>query len=190
MLQHVPRLHLRATLSILVVFSAILWLSLPYNNKLVLVARWHFHATTGAMTPNDNWLFESPLYPLDMDDVAMLIKTGYSTQERVAALLNTTCNAGGPTNVVLLGDYSTSLGSHFNCNGVEVPVHNALAWMIDREHISLQLNVTRLKHYSELASAIAAGDKDMALSIGKAYGWGLDAMKASLIIGQCFCSFL
>jgi hypothetical protein len=60
---------------------------------------------------------------------------------------------------VLVGDYSMSPGSHFLCDGAEVPVHNALAWMIERENISLQLDVDRIKYYSELTSAIAAGKK-------------------------------
>jgi len=177
MLKHVPRLHLRAKALIFVFFLGLLWLSLPYDNTLVLMVRWHFNAITGAMTPNDRWTSESPPFPTSMDDVAMLIKTGFSTQERLVAKLKAISNAGSSTNIVLVGDYSTSPGSHFSCRGIEVPVYDALAWMINRDNISLQLNVNRLKYYGELTSAIAAGDKELALSIGETHGWELDIMK-------------
>lgn len=186
MLKHVPRLHLRANALIFVFFSGLLWLSLSYDNKLVLIVRWHFNAITGTMTPNDRWISESPPFYIGTDDVAMLIKTGFSTQERLAAKLKAASNAGSPRNIVLVGDYSTSSGSHFSCNGTEVPVHNALAWMINRENISLQLNVSRIKYYSELTSAIAAGDREVAHSIGETHGWELDIMKASSILTS-FC---
>ena len=187
MLKHVPRLHLRANALIFVFFSGLLWLSLPYDNKLVLIVRWHFNAVTGAMTPNDRWISESPPFHIGTDDVAMLIKTGFSTQERLAAKLKAISNPGSPRNIVLVGDYSTPPGSHFSCNGIEVPVHNALAWMINRENISPQLNVSRIKYYSELTSAIAAGDRELALSIGETHGWELDIIKAgSILTPFCF----
>lgn len=138
------------------------------------------------MTPNDRWISKSSPFHVGTDDVAMLIKTGFSTQERLAAKLKATSNAGSPRNTVLVGDYSTSAGSHFSCNNIEVPVHNALAWMINRENISPQLNVSRLKYYSELTSAIAARDRELALSIGQTHGWELDIMKASSILTS-FC---
>ena len=181
MLQHVPRLRLRTNALLLVFLSTVLWLSLPYNNKVVLIVRWHLNAVTGATTIDERWLFEPPLFPISTDDVAVLIKTGYSTQARLTASLEAVSDAFNPRNLIVIGDYSTSLGSHFSCNDTEVPVHNALAWLIDREHIPQQLNISRLKHYSELTAAIAAGDTELAFSVGKAFGWELDAMKASSI---------
>ncbi|RDW57289.1 hypothetical protein BP5796_12739 [Coleophoma crateriformis] len=128
-----------------------------------LNVRWHLNDITGASKLDDGWIFEPAPFEIDPDDVAMVIKTGYSTQERLTAKLKAASNTANPNNIVLVGDYSTTPSSHFRCNGIEVPVHNALAWMLDKENISPQLNKTRLKYYSELTSAINAGDRELAM---------------------------
>ncbi|RDW63406.1 hypothetical protein BP6252_10951 [Coleophoma cylindrospora] len=184
MLMHVPRLRLRVYILVSVIFLGLLWLLLPYDHDIVLNVRYHFNDITGTSKLDDGWTFEPAPFEIDPDDVAMVIKTGYSTQERLTAKLKAASNTANPNNIVVVGDYSTSPSSHFRCNGIEVPVHNALDWMLDKENISPQLNKTRLHYYSELTSAIEAGDRELAMSVGETHGWELDIMKASSILSS------
>lgn len=184
MATHLSRLHLRAIVLVLALLPGFIWLLLPYNHKWVLILRWHYNSVTGTLNPNDDWISEPSPFNIDMDDVAMIVKTGFSTQERLSAKLEAISDSENPNNLVLVGDYSTTPGSHFICKGIKVPVHNALAWMLDKENISLQLNVDRLHYFSDLTSAIDTGDRELALSIGKTHGWELDIMKASSIFSR------
>ena len=181
MLKHVLRLfrhHLRAGILMCVLFLALLWLLLPIDSRTFLYLRWHFNSLTGTMVPDDRWISQPALFPIGTEDVAILVKTGFSTQGRLEAMLNATISTRSSHDVVLVGDYRTS----FWRNGVDVHVHDALAWMIKRDKISRNLNVSRLEYYTQLTAAIAAGERELALTIGETHGWELDIMKASSIL--------
>ena len=185
-LMHFPRLHLRSRVLIVVVSCVLLWTVLPYDNGLVLLVRWHFKGAVDALIVKDEWLFESPAFPLDMDDVGLVIKTGFSTRERLLARLVAFEDAHIQGRVVLVGDYSTAPGSIFNHSGLEIPVYNALAAMIESGSFLSRPNAPRLQYYSNLAAAISSGKEELAQTIGETYGWELDIMKASFT----FISFL
>lgn len=88
-----------------------------------------------------------------------------------------------------MGDYSTAANTHFVLNKdengnvagpvVHIPVHNALAGMIDSGALLARPRAERLQYYWNLTTAIANGDEGLAFSIGRVYGWELDIMKAS-----------
>ncbi len=89
-----------------------------------------------SLTAKDKWLFEPPAFPLDMDDVGIIIKTGFSTQERLRARLDAFEDAHLQGGIILVGDYSTAPGAHFNHRGQELPVYNPLAVMIESGSLS------------------------------------------------------
>ena len=160
-------------------FPRLLWMILPYDNGLVLLFRWHFNNISNALTSNDKWLSALPASPLNMDEVGIIVKTGFSTQERLIARLDTFEDTRNQSNVVLVGDYATVPGAHFNHNGLEMPVYDALAWMIQAGYLSSQPQASRLQYYLNLTAAISSGNTDLARTIGETYGWELDIMKVS-----------
>jgi len=186
MLMHLPRLHLRSRILAFVVICLLLWTVLPYDNGLVLLVRWHFNTVSEILTAKDRWLFQPPAFAVDMDDVGMVIKTGFSTRERLLARLDAFEDARNPSNVVLVGDYSTAPGARFNHNGLEMPVNDALAWMIESGSLLSRPYASRLQYYANLTGAISSGNTDLARTIGETYGWELDILKASLLLSHCF----
>lgn len=185
---HLPRFHLRSGIVTLVIICVLLWTVLPYDNGLVLLVRWHFNTVSDTLTAKDGWLFEPPAFPLHMDDIGMVVKTGFSTQERLHALLDAFEDARNPSNVVLVGDYSTASDTHFNHNGLGMPVYNAVAWMIESGSLISRPFAPRLQYYWNLTAAISSGNTNLARTIGETYGWELDILKASLLLSHCFFS--
>jgi hypothetical protein len=173
------RLHLRSRILAVTLCVLILTFLLPYDNGLVLFFRWHLNTVRGALRPKDDWLHTRPRFPLDITDVGIIVKTGFSTQDRLLARLDAFEPGRDASNLVLVGDYATTVGAHFDHNGVQMPVRNALAGMIDSGALLSRPRAERLQYYWNLTAAIAGGFLDVALGIGRVYGWELDIMKAS-----------
>ena len=158
----------------------LLWTVLPYDNGFVLLVRWHFNGAVEALTAKRKWLFDPPVFPLDMDDVGIVVKTGYSTRERLLARLETFEKSYIQGGVVLVGDYSTTPGAHLNHSGLRIPVYDALAATIESGSLLSRPDALRWQHYLNLSAAISSGNEELGQLIGKTYGWELDIMKASL----------
>lgn len=176
------RARLRSRVLILALGCSLLWMVLPYNNAFVLFVRWHLKSiknTLGRPAANDRWLSQPPAFPLRLDEVGLVIKTGFSTQERLLARLATLEAGRNPTNVVLVGDYATQPGEHFSLNEQHMPVYDVLAPMLENVSLSLRLTSPRLLQYLNLTAAITSGKTDLAHQIGKSNGWELDIMKVS-----------
>jgi hypothetical protein len=189
------RLHqLRPRILTLALLILILTFVLPYDNTLVLFIRWHLNTVRSWFRPSSSsppsWIHARPRFPLDVTtDVGIILKTGFSTQDRLLARLAAFEPGRGPENLVLVGDYSTAANTHFVLNKdengnvagpeVHIPVHNALASMIDSGALLARPRAERLQYYWNLTTAIANGDEELAFSIGRVYGWELDIMKAS-----------
>jgi hypothetical protein len=180
--------NLRTRILTLALIILLLTLLLPYDNSLVLLIRWHLHSLrTIFSSPSSSQFNTRPLFPLDLTtDVGIIVKTGYATQDRLAARLAAFEPARDPSNLVLVGDYSTAVGAHFelpNNSGDArkrtIPVHNALAAMIGSGALLARPRAQRLLYYWNLTEALANGDEQRAGEIGKEYGWELDIMKAS-----------
>lgn len=174
---HFPRLQLRSRiLLIVVVFLVLLWMVLPYDNGLVLILRWHSNTVSSILTAEDRGMFEAPAFPFDENSVGIIVKTGFTTQDRLIALLD---GIDDKSNILIVGDYSTAPGVHIIPGRPELPVYNALAWMIQRGYLASRPDSERLQHYLNLASAISNGNSTLAHTIGETHGWELDIMKAS-----------
>lgn len=178
---HFPRLLLRSRIVIFLMFCALLWAFLPRQSSFFLLVRWHFKGAVDTLTANDAWLSEPPLFPVDIHDVGFIVKTGYSTQERLFARLDAFLRTNTPLQdcVVLVGDYSATPGMFANYSVLDLPVHDVLAEMMEDGALDSKMNATRLHYYSSLKGALARGETGLAQSIGESHGWELDIMKVS-----------
>ncbi|KAH8589621.1 hypothetical protein B0O99DRAFT_599760 [Bisporella sp. PMI_857] len=118
-----------------------------------------------------------------MDAVGIIIKTGYSTQERLQARLDAFGDAQIQGRVVLVGDYGIGPGMQPNHSNLERPVYNALAAILESGSLLSQTDARRLQYYHNLTNAISSGSTGLARTIGETYGWELDIMKASFTFG-------
>jgi hypothetical protein len=153
---------------------------LPYDNTIRLFFRWHLHNLSDTLHSNPHHLTTPAPFPLDISDLGIILKTGFSTQDRLVARLAVFHPPLRPENLVLVGDYATVPGDHFQLGSVDIPVHNAVAGTLKTGVLASRPRAPRLLHYGNLKGAIAEGDADTAHSIGRAHGWELDIMKASL----------
>ncbi|RDL39112.1 uncharacterized protein BP5553_03452 [Venustampulla echinocandica] len=162
MLLRLSRHRLRSRILLFLALSFLSWILLPYDNGLVLLVRWHFGHVSHALAASDAWMRKPPAFPLGTADVGLIVKTGFSTQERLVARLETLGKARDRSNVVLVGDYATGQRTHFKHNGAEMPVYNALAYMVDSGSLASRPNALRLQHYRNLTNAISGGETDLA----------------------------
>lgn len=120
-----------------------------------------------------------PAFPLELNNVGFIIKTEFSTRERLLAQLNVLEKAHIGGTIVLVGDYSTTSGGLFSNDSLEIPVHDVLATMVDSESLSSRPDAPRLQYYSNLTATISSCNRELARTIGETYGCELDIMKAS-----------
>lgn len=172
--------RLRSRILTLTICSLLASVVLPYDNTIRLFFRWHLHNLSKAIFPNAHHLTTPPPFRLDTSDLGIILKTGFSTQDRLLARLAAFSPALHPKNLVVVGDYATDPGDHFQLGAAEIPVHNALAEILKTGVPASKQRAPRLLHYGNLTAAIADGHEDAAHSIGCAHGWELDIMKASL----------
>jgi len=179
-----PRLHLRSRILILVLVSLLLVTVLVYRNSVFLLVRWHFKGTLDALTANDDWLTKPPIFSVNIYDVVFIVKTGYSTRQRLFAIVDAFSDAGTPTQecVVLVGDYSAAASAHNNYIGPQLLVHDVLAEIVESGYLASKTNATRLQYHMSLTDALSMGETDLAQSIGESHGWELDIMKVSVVI--------
>lgn len=178
---HSQRPHLHPRILALTLLALLLVLLLPYDSALVLLVRWHLNALSPAFAARDDYRHTPPRFPLHITDVGIIVKTGFSTQDRLVARLAAFEPGRDPTNLVLVGDYSTEPGRHFEHRGLQMPVYDALEGVVaSAALLSKAAGAERLGYYRNLTAAIASGDWDLARGIGTVYGWEMDIMKVSI----------
>lgn len=176
------RLVLAAALVILV-WSAIAWMFLPYDSPFFSFWRLTSSKVSGTFrssNADERLLLELPgQFPFTDEEVAYIVKTGYGTQERVPALLEASgaLKAGSEygDNILVVGDYATKL----ELKGRTVLIHDVVAAAIEHEAIANAQTQSseRINKYGDLKSAIQQGRKEDAEQLSKAMGWELDALK-------------
>lgn len=183
-----PRRLAGQTLLILLIWTVALWIFLPYDNPLILFLQFTssrlsrlFHSSAD----DERLLLEHPgSFPFSDDEVAYIIKTGYGTQERVAALLEASKNTSVGTdkyaedNILVVGDFAGAL----QFQGRPVVVHDMVSVVMEHDAVvNTDMNNTeRIRKYRHMTLAIQEGRKEEAESYSKAVGWELDALKVSL----------
>ncbi|KAJ9134136.1 Isoflavone reductase family protein [Pleurostoma richardsiae] len=124
---------------------------------------------------NDRWFSQPPQHPVKWhDDVAIILKSGFGTQRRISAWLDSVGEVG---DLLIAADFTTDLGKDFVHHGRQLLVHDVVGQMMKQGLFPDRLSHQRLERYRKLRNAIIDGDINLANDLSKAYGWELDAMK-------------
>ncbi|KAF7622104.1 hypothetical protein AFLA_008651 [Aspergillus flavus NRRL3357] len=141
----------------------LLWIVLPYDHPIRLSARFNVTAFGTALTSylGGRWWFsERSTFPIVLsDDVAVLMKSGFGTKDRIAAWLEAH-EHDKFNNLLLVGDFATPSGQLFNYNGRRLPVSDL--------HCHLQRRCGHRKGTIEVV------------------GWELDALKFISGLELCY----
>lgn len=177
-----PRRPSRKTTVVAVaVATVILWLSTPYDSPLLLAPRfWSFRLFSAVDAPfaSDDWLYQPARFPIQTDrDVALVVKTGYGTRERVPALLDAlglTSNDRMLENLLVVADYNSTI-THY---GKAIRIHDVITQVVQHEALKSFRDSGKLQKYKNMVSVIEAGDEAKISQVVKETGWELDALKA------------
>jgi hypothetical protein len=127
---------------------------------------------------NEHWLYEPPAFPVDWPrDVAIILKTGYGTQERALAWVEALPTGVSPENVIIVGDFKAELAtSSGRQSGLKV--HDVIARIMDEKLVACEgARCPRAEKYMNLKAAVSAGEDELARNYSGSFGWELDAMK-------------
>ena len=163
-------------LAFVVVFA---YNSSPYS-YCRLAIRLHIQVPLQRSLTGEKLLSRQPPYPVNLAaDVALIIKSGFGTKDRLQGSLQF-LQEDGPhfSSIILVGDFATRPGQHYNCNGVELPVYDVIRMTIDSATIAQPADLPpKLDKYARLQEAISKDDVDLARTLSNEFGWELDAMK-------------
>ncbi|KAI0126030.1 hypothetical protein BJ170DRAFT_672246 [Xylariales sp. AK1849] len=129
--------------------------------------------------PSDKWLFRAQRYPIDpVQDIGILLKTGYGTRKRVPKALAALGNETFDSDILILQDYPLLNGQAYTSpNGKNIPVVDIIGWMLETKKLKGKEHVERITKYQHLADAIDAEEWFVSDGLSKSMGWELDAMK-------------
>ncbi|KAA8644040.1 hypothetical protein EYZ11_004466 [Aspergillus tanneri] len=158
----------------------VLWLTLPYDHPLRLAVRFNLNAAAATLPTHFKdswWLSGQPAFPIALpNDVAVVMKSGYGTKDRIAAWLEAH-EGKALDNLLIVGDFSTPPAKPYSYHGQKIPVHDLVARMLETGSLPSGLVHSRLFKYSNMTTAISSGDTATARSLSKSFGWELDALK-------------
>ncbi|KAK6958245.1 hypothetical protein Daesc_001042 [Daldinia eschscholtzii] len=130
--------------------------------------------------PSDSWLYKPQPYPIDpINDIGIVIKTGFGTKKRVPAALKALSSESLNADTIVVQDFPLFPDQkNFTLdNGKEVPVIDIIGWNLERGALSGQEQQERVMKYTTLADAVDGEEWMLADTLGKDMGWELDAMK-------------
>lgn len=158
-----------------------LWATLPYDNALRSSVRFNTHRLlTFLRGPlrNERWLYEPPAFPVDWPrDVAIILKTGYGTQERALAWNEALPTGISPENVIIVADFDAQLATRTGRQS-GLKVHDVISKVMDEKLLACEdARCPRAEKFMNLKAAVSAGEDDLARDYSSSFGWELDAMK-------------
>ena len=180
-----PRFAQRLGFTVVVAFFLtcflITWL-LPSDSTVKSLIRFHWHRTSGYFsTPlnEQKWIFDADQYPVNFhNDVGLLIKTGYGTQDRVLPQMEAMGLDGTRNAVVVVGNFNGTLEG----NGIKVEVIDVIEKLLSEPWVGAMKETPRAERYYEMHDAIADGNDEKAKAIAHESGWDLDVLKVLLLI--------
>ncbi|EER25784.1 hypothetical protein CPC735_042280 [Coccidioides posadasii C735 delta SOWgp] len=154
----------------------LLWTALPYDSSIRLALRFNLNALGSPFT-SQRLFVKPPAFPVTISkDAGIILKSGFGTKDRISAWLEWHQERSF-VDILVVGDFATQPGQHYNYSGRQLNVHDLLALMLENGSLPPGLSHPRLLKYSNLTAAIATGDTNLALELSKSFGWELDAMK-------------
>lgn len=163
-------------------FLLVIWLLSPYDSMVrtglrfqsTLVADYFQHNH-----PSDSWLLQKQRYPIDpVQEVGIVLKTGYGTRKRVPKALAALGNETFDCDIIVIQDYPVLKKQDYALpGGKKVPAVDIIGWMLDKKMLEGKERVERLTKYKHLSDAIEAEEWFVADGLGKGIGWEMDALK-------------
>lgn len=189
-----PRRLAGISLVVLLLWTVVLWLLLPLNSPFVLFLQFtssRFASLFRSPTDDERLLLGSPgAFPFADNEIAYIVKTGYGTQERVAALVEATKAIGAGTkyddhNILVVADFAGNL----DILGSKVVVHDVVEAVMKHDSVvqTPVKNVERIQKYGNMTLAITEGRIEEATRYSQAVGWELDALKVGLHVSNYYC---
>lgn len=175
------RLRLR-TFLILLTIIILLWLGLPYDHPIRLAVQFHINNAVRAWQVQ---IFDlhgpqfglTTNFPISLpEDVAVVLKSGFGTKDRIPAWLGAHEGVGFG-DVVLIADFATRLGEGFGFQEGNLSVGDMVMETRETGAFPIDYRHPRLGKYDELRDAISQGKLDVARDLSADFGWELDAMK-------------
>ncbi|KAI1334758.1 hypothetical protein F5Y15DRAFT_400270 [Xylariaceae sp. FL0016] len=174
--QHVRQIR-RIFICLFILLLVILYLR-PYDSRVWLAIHWNFGHLVRPSLDVDRFFSEPAPFPVDLtEDVAYILKTGYSTQERAAAWLRTLEDESVFRDLLLVADFSTHEGGHLTRNGVPIAMDDVVALTMAKVSPLLRETSARAEKHADLTDAIARNDTDAALALATEFGYQMDALK-------------
>ena len=156
-----------------------LWIILPYDSYFVLQSRQRANSVAKYTKETLGFLTNHNLEnaAISIHEIGLIIKTGYSTRERLPAKLQT-LQSWDLDDIVIVSDYETEL-SIMTADDLptrQVQVHDALARIMSEEWVDPNSRRTRLyRAFSEAVKNVSATNPiphDLLT-----FGWELDIVK-------------
>ncbi|KAK8045494.1 glycosyltransferase family 31 [Apiospora rasikravindrae] len=172
------RLHILAAFAILFIF----YLLTPYDSPVRSAFRFQHTIVADYIQhkyPSDKWLLGPPKYPIDpIQDVGVVIKTGYGTRRRVPNVLAAYFKEKFTSDMVIVQDYPVDHKQNYTLpNGKAVPNLDIIGWMLENKMLAGKETFERISKYKHLAEAIEGEELFLSEELSKNIGWELDAMK-------------
>ena len=153
-----------------------LFVLLPYDSAVLSFFRFSTQRTIsflGQPFRDEEWVFHRPDFPVDLEaDVALVLKTGYGTQERIGMQLDA-LGPGHDDSLILIADFS----GEYNHSGRTIPIRDMVAATTGSPFRGAVAGLERVEKHSRLAAAIKAGKGSEAVQLAKTMGWELDVLK-------------
>ncbi|KAI0387351.1 glycosyltransferase family 31 protein [Hypomontagnella monticulosa] len=164
-------------------FLFIIYSLTPYDSPLRSFFRFQHNVIQDYyqnVHPSDSWLFKPQPYPIDpVNDIAIVVKTGFGTRNRVPAALEALSNESFSADTIVVQDFPLfpEQKNITLSNGKEIPIIDIIGWNLERGALKGQEQQERLLKYTTLAEAVEGEEWMLADGLGKDMGWELDAMK-------------
>lgn len=164
-----------------IIVLILIYATLPHDNTARLSIRFNAQKLAAFLTGplrNDRWLYEDPAFPVNWSrDVAIVLKTGFGTQERATAWLEALPVGISPESVIIVGDFESRLVAKVqDSHQMAFDIHNVVADVVQ----DYGQTSPRGAKYRTLASTVVAGEYDLARNLSSSFGWELDAIKVGI----------
>ena len=179
----IPKLASRrlVTIASAIALSWIIFmLFLPSDHAFRSFLRFNWGRASGYIREIDHsWIWKPKQYDVDfVEDVGLLIKTGYGTRHRVLAQMEALGLRETSNAVIVVGDF----GSRIQGDRINVDVHDVVERLLKDHAVAGLLDAPRVLRYKELQQAISIQDEGRAQEIGEKEGWNLDALKVISVL--------
>ncbi|KAK6819355.1 hypothetical protein PG987_015838 [Apiospora arundinis] len=167
---------------VLPIVVLLLWILLPNDHSLRLWARFNLSSIIDP-TLTTKQIYATPVpYPVDLvNDVALVVKSGYATRHRLRGWLDLLQRGQDFNNFLFVADFDTDDLKMVDAKAEPVVVHNVANMTMHRvqQHLNFeaQKRYPRIEKYTMLEGALKHEYNTIAEGVAKDSGWEMDTIK-------------